>query len=85
MRYALRNKSKIAAAYSPDILKLIIKSLTSHFEKNEVIVLSCPSVGTEPYPLLFVDNPEREKSTIVFYVIEIKYDVYRLAFKKFIG
>lgn len=84
MRYALRNKKKIEAAY-PGMIKVILRSLDKHFTENTEIVESLPSNESEPYNLLLVDHIEKSKSIIVFYIIKIKFDVYRLAFKEFIG
>jgi hypothetical protein len=84
MRYALRNQDKIEKAY-PGMISLLLESLTEHFSAGAEIV---PIESGEEFPLLIISGSNaslREINLIAFYIIEIKYDVYRLAFKEFIG
>jgi len=81
MRYALRNQKKIEAAY-PGMIQRILDSLKSYFEKNESIELFDSG---EEFPLIFISDVGHTVNVIAFYVLEIKFDVYRLAFKEFIG
>lgn len=81
MRYALRNQNKIEAAY-PGTIGRILNSLSSHFTPEREIV---PMESGEEFPIIIVDDVGHSMNMISFYVIEIKYDVYRLAFKEFIG
>ena len=82
MRYALRNKLKIKKYYSQQVLDRIIKSLDVHFEENETIELQ---ESGEQFPIIIINDEVVASSSISFYVIGIKYDVFRLAFKEFIG
>lgn len=81
MRYALRNQQKIEAAY-PGMLKRILDSLKSHFENHESIEIDDSG---EQYPLIIISDVGHTVNMISFYVLEIRFDVYRLAFKEFIG
>lgn len=81
MRCALRNQKKIEAAY-PGMIKRILDSLKSHFEKNETIEIFDSG---EEFPLILISDVGHTVNIIAFYVLEIKFDVYRLAFKEFIG
>ena len=86
MRYALRNQHKITEAYSPEILKRIIKSLDVFFSGATSLHTNIHhDGGIDKYPTLIIDDAEHTTNTIVFYIIGSKYDVYRLAFKEFIG
>lgn len=86
MRYALRNQHKIAAAYSSEMLKRIVEPLNSYFKSHESMPESdCKQLGDEPYKTLIISDAGHSTNLIAFYVIGIKYDVYRLAFKEFIG
>ena len=83
MRYALRNKKKIEAAY-PGMIGAITKSLDAHFKDMHEISLQDSG---EEFPLLMISGSEhslREVNLIAFYVLGIKFDVYRLAFNEFI-
>jgi len=85
MRYALRNQKKIKAHFEPngqELLNRIIKSLDTHFEKNETIEIFDSG---EEFPLILISDVGHTVNVIAFYVLEIKFDVYRLAFKEFIG
>ena len=86
MRYSLRNQSKVAAAYSPDMLKRIIDSLDAYFRNRPFIPgKDCNKIGNDQYETLIIDDIGHTTNMIAFYVIEIKYDVLKLAFKEFIG
>lgn len=83
MRYALRNQEKIKQAYDAKILARIIASLDAHFKTH-------PEIATERFDgesreTLIVNDIGHSVNVIAFYVLEIKYDVYRLAFREFIG
>lgn len=85
MRYALRNKKKIEAAY-PGMLKRIISSLDKYFlNKYFIPGKDCKKIGTDQYETLIIDDTWHTVNMIAFYVLGIKYDVVRLAFKEFIG
>lgn len=84
MRYALRNMRKIEKAYSFDVLKRIVLSLEKHFEKEEPL-FDVNTIGTDKYKTLIIDDAVHTVNCIAFYIIDIKYDVVRLAFKEFIG
>lgn len=84
MRYALRNKRKIVEHFNPkgvEVLNGLIKSLDDHFKANGTIVLS----DGEPFKTLTINNTGDQSAFIVFHVIGIRFDVYRLAFKEFIS
>lgn len=81
MRYALRNQQKIEAAY-PGMIKRILGSLNDHFEKHFSIEVFDSG---EEFPIIIVRDIGHTVNDIAFYVLGIKYDVYRLAFKEFIG
>jgi len=81
MRYALRNQQKIDKAY-PGMITRILDSLKKYFDEHEAIEVY--DSGDE-FPLIFVSDVGHTVNVIAFYVLEIKFDVYRLAFKEFIG
>lgn len=81
MRFALRNKQKIEKALSDDCLSQIVLSLKQYFSDNREI--ETKDIAGEPYPVLIINNATKEGS-IEFYVVGRQYDVYRLAFKRFI-
>ena len=85
MRYALRNQHKIAKAYSNQVLKRIIRSLDLYFGKKTNLDNDTKLIEGDKYKTLFIDDIEHSTNIIAFYIIEQKYDVYRLAFKEFIG
>ena len=85
MRYALRNQQKIEQAYSKEILKRIIKSLDEHFLGKEEIEFVEPEESWEKLPLIIINDAGHSCALIVFYVLSIKYDVIRLAYKEFVG
>ena len=80
-RYALRNQEKIKNELGEDILKRIIKSLDVGFEKPLLI----REYEGERYPILTVNDAGHSVNILDFYVIGKEYDVYKLAFKEFIG
>lgn len=72
MRYALRNKHKIEAAYSRQVLDDCIASLDNYFRDND-----SPRIITHPgekHPTLTVGG-------FSFYIISTVYDIYKLALK----
>ena len=83
MRYSLRNKNKIAAAYSQAILDRIIKSLDEHFKA--AIKVDAQKQKGDTYPILYIDDAGHTTNIIAFYVISTHFDVVNLAFKEFIG
>ena len=80
MRYALRNQDKIEKAF-PNKIKCIIKSLDEHFNHGNEVV---PIESGEEYPIIIISEIGHPTNMIAFYIIEIKFDVYRLALKEFI-
>lgn len=89
MRYALRNQNKIKAHFEPhgqEILDRIIMSLNIHFEKEDPITEHAEAVESgEQYRVLIINDEWHSCACISFYILEIKYDVCRLAFIEFIG
>lgn len=81
MRYALRNQEKIKAKLGEEKLQRIIKSLNIFFED----VIEIPvEPSEEEYPLLIINDVVHPINSIEFYVLEIRFDVARLAFKQII-
>lgn len=89
MRYALRNQQKIKAHFEPhgqEILDRIIMSLNLHFEKEDPITEHADKLEPgEHYRTLIINDEGHTCACISFYILEIKYDVCRLAFNEFIG
>ena len=83
MRYSLRSKDKIAAAFSAAILDRIIKSLDDHFKSS--ISIDITKQEGERYPLLIINDSGHTTNMIVFYIVGSKFDVVNLAFKEFMG
>ena len=81
MRYALRNKKKIKESLGENVLKNIISSLDAEFSNNKKIELE----GNEKYKMIAVNDLNHTCGLIIFYVIEERFDVYKLAFKEFIN
>lgn len=84
-RYALRNKDKIKAHFEPkgqEVLSSIIKALDEHFENTELENFQFIDDGVSKFKCLQIDC--KSHKAIRFHVIEVKFDVYRLAFKEFI-
>lgn len=88
MRYSLRNKEKIAAAYSEAYLKEhIVASLDRYFANNSEEQITDDAMqefyrtsnGAE-YPLLRVNDVADENSMIEVAIVGQQYDVLRLAF-----
>lgn len=79
MRYALRNKHKIKHVFNQSILDTIVKSLDEEFKKNTI-----ETTISDPYDLLTIKYFGNDEGSIVFHVLKITYDVYKLAFKEFI-
>ena len=80
-RYALRNREKIKNVLGEDTLNRIVKSLDMAFKKPLLI----REHEGERYPVLTVNDAGHSVNIIDFYVIGKQYDVYKLAFKEFIG
>lgn len=79
MRYALRNQNKIVSALGQSTLGRILKSLDLFFEE----VIEVPvEPSQEEYPLLIINDAIHPINSIEFYVLDIKFDVVRLAFKR---
>lgn len=89
MRYALRNQDKIKAhfeLYGQEILDRIIMSLNIHFELQDPITEHAEELDPdEQFQTLIVNDAGHSCACISFYILEIKYDVCRLAFNEFIG
>lgn len=92
MRYSLRNKQKIAAAYSEDYLnKHIIASLDKYFTQSDEQITDDAmqeflktSNGAE-YPLLRVNDVADEEAMIEVAVVGQQYDVLKLSFWDYDG
>ncbi len=87
MRYSLRNKQKIAAAYSEDYLnKHIIASLDKYFAQSDEQITDdamqefLKTANGAEYPLLRVNDVADEKAMIEVAVVGQQYDVLKLAF-----
>ncbi len=88
MRFALRNQHKIKKHFEPQgeqVLSRIIDSLTTYFAKHTEIDAEIEKVPNEPYPMLLIPDTGHTCNSIMFYVISKTYDVYKLAFKEFVG
>ena len=86
MRYALRNQHKIAKAYSNQVLKRITRSLDAYFKKQRAdFGEDAKRIDGDKYDTLIINDIDHSTNLIAFYIIEQKYDVYRLAFKEFFG
>ncbi len=83
MRYALRNKHKITAAYDLKYYNRIIESLDKHFAENEEIELI--QIEGDDYESIMVNDVGHTVNMFVFYMIRKTFDVYNLAFKEGIG
>lgn len=83
-RYALRNQQKISDTFGKDYTELILKSLDYYFANANQIVMY--DYEGQPYSIIHVDNVQPNTDMFFeFYVLEKKYDVYRLAYKSVCG
>lgn len=85
-RYALRNKDKIKAHFEPkgqEVLNSIIKALNEHFENTELENFQFIDGGVSKFKCLQITC--KSHKAIKFHVIEVKFDVFRLAFKEFVN
>lgn len=83
-RYVLRNQHKIEKAFDKEYLNLLLKSLDEHFNKYSEIKEH--EYYNEKFKVIHVDNAQpNTDSFFEFYVIEKKFDVYRLAYKSAAG
>lgn len=84
MRWALRNQDKIKENFEPngdEILNRIKNSLKRFFENVDNVENNIGISGiTGQYPVLSINDEGNENQMINFYVLDVKYDVYRLAF-----
>jgi len=82
MRYTLRNQSLIILRYDHEFLDRLTKSLDEEFklENHDII-----TVEHEPFPMLSINDVTHTCGLIIFYIIEQKFDVYKLAFKEIIN
>ena len=79
MRYSLRNKEKIKAAFGENSLKEITESLDAFFSTGAYIESYLKKEGERQ--LLTIINLYKSTFEISFYVISKKFDVYNLALK----
>lgn len=87
MRFALRNQEKIKAYFEPngdEMLNRIKESLQIAFASGNV-EQNISNWENEPYPILCINDAGHSFNMIAFYVLKKQYDVYKLAFKEFIG
>ena len=94
MRWILRNQEKIKAHFEPhgdEILERIKQSLNqfftidrsnfpSQFRSLEGYFNKIPG---ESYPFIAINDTGNENRMIEFYVLENRFDVYKLAFRGF--
>lgn len=73
MRYALRNQSKIKEAYSEVGLNEIKRNLDALFKSGNINTERMPG---EKYETISLPG-------ISFYLLEIKFDIYKLALKNY--
>lgn len=83
MRYALRNQTKIKESLGDDLLLRILESLKQAFILWGDNITEI--VEGQPYPILTIGDAGHTCNLVAFYVISKKYDVYKLAFKEFVG
>ena len=81
MRCAVRNQHKLIASLGTTLTDLILNSVNEHFRQAQHIIEQ--TYEGEPFNVIRVVsiNPS-EYSAFEFYVIEKKYDMYRLAYKQ---
>lgn len=85
MRYALRNKEKIAAAYSTDYLQQhIIASLYKYFadasEEEIEEALEYQTINGKEYQVLQINDVADKDAMLEFVIVGRQYNVFRLAF-----
>lgn len=79
MRYALRNIEKIRSYFEPygdEIIDRILNATTTGIEKDIV---------QDVRPVLSINDLGHSFGLIEFYIIKKTYDVYILAFKRFVN
>jgi len=83
-RYALRNQKKITNAFGKDYTELLLKSLDFYFANAKYIEEH--DYEGENYKIIHANNVQpNTDSYFEFYLIEKKFDVYRLAYKSAAG
>lgn len=87
MRFALRNQEKIKEHFEPngeEMLNRIKDSLNRFFENVDDIEMNIGISGINgKYPVLSINDAGNENRMIHFYILDIQYDVYKLAFIEF--
>jgi len=78
----LRNQHKIKAVLGDEKLKIIKDSLQAVIDSNEDI--KPEQIEGSKYNIIMIDDVSGENSMIAFYIIEAKFNIYRIAFKEFI-
>ena len=78
----LRNKDKIKAVLGDEKLNRIKDSINALKNSNKDI--EPEKIEGSKYDLIIIDDVSGIDSMIVFYVIESKFNIYKIAFKEFI-
>ena len=91
-RFTLRNQSKIETHFNlskddgsgKEVLTRINKSLTEYFLNVKNIEDDIKD-GEGKFKLLIINDVDHTCGVIVFHIIGVKFDVYRLAFSEIIN
>lgn len=81
MRYTLRNKDKIKSAYSSKFVDRLVNSLDAAFNDKTLDIHRT----NDKYDILTINDTGHTCGLIMFYIINIRYDVYKLAYKEVIN
>jgi len=78
----LRNQHKIKAALGDKKLNRIKDSIKAVMNSSEDI--EPQQIEGSEYDIIMIDDVSGIDSMIVFYIIEAKFNIYKIAFKEFI-
>jgi len=78
----LRNQHKIKAALGDEKLKRLKDSISEVMNSDKQI--EPQQIDGSEYDIIMIDDVSGIDSMIVFYIIEAKFNIYKIAFKEFI-
>jgi len=78
----LRNQHKIKAVLGEEKLKRLKDSISEVMNSDKQI--EPQQIDGSKYDIIMIDDVSGIDSMIVFYIIEAKFNIYKIAFKEFI-